>query len=151
MTGVGLDSIFKETGKRRYKSNPADQFTAWAKNAPYLYKTCVQFKIAFRAFIYIDFRLNYLFFLFCLSCYLRCDGNRLDCPCTIMIISLPYEPQREKSYLLTYAPNADLNRPAHPHSLITVFVVCMRLFESFAIKYTPSDDSDENAQICRLI
>ena len=35
------------------------------------------------------------------------------------------EPQREKTYLLTYAPNEDSNQPAHPRSLIRVFVVRM--------------------------
>ena len=36
------------------------------------------------------------------------------------------EPQREEIYLLTCALNEDSNQPAHPHSLIRVFVVHMK-------------------------
>ena len=36
------------------------------------------------------------------------------------------EPQRELTYLLTSALNEDSNQPAHPHSLISVFVICMK-------------------------
>ena len=35
-------------------------------------------------------------------------------------------PQCEKTYLLTCAPNEDSNQPAHPRSLIRVFVVRMK-------------------------
>ena len=35
------------------------------------------------------------------------------------------ESQREKTHLLTYAPNEDSNQPAHPCSLIRIFVVSM--------------------------
>ena len=41
------------------------------------------------------------------------------------ICELP-EPEREKTYHLTCASNEDLVQPAHPHSLIYVFVVHIR-------------------------
>ena len=35
--------------------------------------------------------------------------------------------QSEKTYLLTFAPNEDSNQPAHPRSLIRVFVIRMKI------------------------
>ena len=35
-----------------------------------------------------------------------------------------FEPEHEKTCPLTCAPNEDSDQPAHPHSLIRVFVVC---------------------------
>ena len=37
-----------------------------------------------------------------------------------------YEPQCEKTYHLKCAPNEDANQPAHPYSLISVFVIRMK-------------------------
>ena len=37
-----------------------------------------------------------------------------------------FEPQREKTYLVTCGPNEDSNQPAHPRSLIRVFVVRLK-------------------------
>ena len=46
------------------------------------------------------------------------------CPKTCFRIARRiYEPQREKTYLLTCAPNEDSNQPADPRSLIRIFVV----------------------------
>ena len=42
----------------------------------------------------------------------------------ILILSLN-EPQREKTYLLSCAPNEDTNQVAHPHRRVRVFVVRM--------------------------
>ena len=36
------------------------------------------------------------------------------------------ELQCEKTYLLTCASNKDSNQPAHLHSLIRVFIICMK-------------------------
>ena len=36
------------------------------------------------------------------------------------------EPQLQKTYLLTCLPNEDSNQPAHPRSLISVFIVRMK-------------------------
>ena len=41
-------------------------------------------------------------------------------------LPLPNGPQRDKTDLLTCAPNEDSNQPAHSRSLIRVFVVCMK-------------------------
>ena len=38
------------------------------------------------------------------------------------------EQQCEETNLLTCAPNEDSNQPAHPRSLIRVFIVCMKKF-----------------------
>ena len=46
------------------------------------------------------------------------------CKCAQCLIS--YEPQREKTYLVTCEPNEDSNQPAHPRCLIRVFVVRMK-------------------------
>ena len=37
-----------------------------------------------------------------------------------------YGPQREKTYRLTCAANVNSNQPAHPYSLIIVFVALMK-------------------------
>ena len=37
-----------------------------------------------------------------------------------------FEPKRQKTYLLQCIPNKDFNQPAHPRSLIKVFVVHMK-------------------------
>ena len=39
-----------------------------------------------------------------------------------------YEPQCEKTYILVCVPNGDSNQPAHPRSLIKVFVVSTETF-----------------------
>ena len=61
-----------------------------------------------------------------------------------------YEPQHKKLYLLTCMLNGDLNEPAHLHSLIRVFVVCMKKLCIVGIN-VPSEDFDQTAQMCRLI
>ena len=38
------------------------------------------------------------------------------------IIHITYEPSREKTCLMSYANNKDADQPAHPRSLISVFV-----------------------------
>ena len=44
------------------------------------------------------------------------------------------EPQRAKTYHLTWAPGKDPNQPAHPHSLIRIFV--FRMKKSFSFCYS---------------
>ena len=48
------------------------------------------------------------------------------------------EPQRKKTYQLTCAPNEDSNQPAHPRSLIRVFVVKI-------LMKIHNEDSDQTA------
>ena len=49
-------------------------------------------------------------------------------PCLAIRRTQPWlnEPQREKTYLQTCAPNEDSNQTAHPRSLIRVFVIRMK-------------------------
>ena len=61
------------------------------------------------------------------------------------------EPIHEKTYLLTCAPNEDSDKPAHPRSLIIVFVVRVKDFAFLAIPNAPSEDSDQTVWMCRLI
>ena len=42
-----------------------------------------------------------------------------------------YEPQQEKTYLLTFAPNEDSNQSAHSGSLIKEFIVSKKKFYIF--------------------
>ena len=57
----------------------------------------------------------------------------------------PYEPQWEKSYFLTWAPNEDSNQPAHPRSLIS-----QHCPHEEAIQNAPSETSDQTAWMHRL-
>ena len=57
------------------------------------------------------------------------------------ITAIRSEPQYEETFLQTYWPNEDSNQPAHPRSLIRVFVV--RNFASLAMQNASSDDSDQ--------
>ena len=50
-----------------------------------------------------------------------------------------YEPQREKTYLLTCAPNKDSDQTARMRSLIRVFVVCIEQPTTLAIPKAPSE------------
>ena len=81
------------------------------------------------------------FFLFFFSCEKRgkshkgSNGNAMNfttCQSVVIYAFLKkhsklrtYGPKREKTYLITCAPNEDSNQPAHPRSLIRVFAVRM--------------------------
>ena len=55
----------------------------------------------------------------------------------------PYiEPQCEKTYIQTCAPNKDSNQPVHLCRLVRLFVVHMKKLCIFAIQNVPSEDSD---------
>ena len=54
-------------------------------------------------------------------------------------------------YLLTCAPNEDTDQPAHPRSLIRVFVVRMKKPCFLAIQNAPNEDSDQTARKRRLV
>ena len=63
-----------------------------------------------------------------------------------------YEAYREKTYLLTFAPNEDSDQTARPRSLIRVVVVRMKKkIVYLAIHNATSFDSDLTARMCRLI
>ena len=62
-----------------------------------------------------------------------------------------YESQRQKTYLLTWAPYEDSNQPVHPCCIIKVFISRERKFASLAIQNAPSEDSDQPAHSRRLI
>ena len=61
-----------------------------------------------------------------------------------------FEPWREKTYLLTCAPNKDSNQPAHPRSLTRVFVIrikklCIIGYTKYAnTKYCANAQADLN-------
>ena len=56
-----------------------------------------------------------------------------------------FEVQHDETYILTYVPNEE---PAHPHSLIRVFVVRMKKVASVAVQNSPSSDSD---RLCECV
>ena len=59
-----------------------------------------------------------------------------------------FEPHCEKTYLLARAFSEVLNQPAHPRSLIRIFVVCRK---KLCIQNAPNKDSDQTARMRRLI
>ena len=63
--------------------------------------------------------------------------------------------QSEETYILTCTPNENSDQPAHPRSLIRVFFVCLKKnpknLVSLAIQNAPNEDSDQTAQMRRLI
>ena len=65
-------------------------------------------------------------------------------------IVVTFDLQRKKTYLLTCPPNEDSDLPVHPHSLIRVFVVRMKLC-ILAIQNALREDSDQTVRMRRLI
>ena len=50
-------------------------------------------------------------------------------------------------YLLRFAPHENSNQPAHPHSLIIVFVVRRKKLCILAIQIAPNEDSGPTARM----
>ena len=70
------------------------------------------------------------------------------------ILYMYYALQREKTWQnieLTCAPNIDSNRPAHPNQSDQRFVVCMKKVCIFDYRNAHCEDSDQPAQMRRLI
>ena len=69
-------------------------------------------------------------------------------PCKVMhsVGTYVYETQSESTYLLTCASNEDSDQPAHPRSLISVFVVRMKKHCTLGyLNKVPGEDSDQTA------
>ena len=72
-------------------------------------------------------------------------GPGLERPWTGKMVNLTPD------WTVIYAPNEHSNQPAHPHSLIRVFVVLMTNFAYIAAQNAPSEFSDQTARMRRLI
>ena len=53
--------------------------------------------------------------------------------------SLTYGPRHEKTSIQGFEENKEADQPAHPHSLISAFVI--RVFESIISTFAPSEIS----------
>ena len=59
--------------------------------------------------------------------------------------------RNERNVVLTCAPNEGSNQPAHPRSLIRVFIVRMEKLCILGYPNVPSENSDQTARMRRLI
>ena len=86
--------------------------------------------------------------------------SRLEAKCVLVLLTLCnitekkksiYEPQGEKTYLLTHAHNEDSTKPVHLRSLVWVFVVRMKNAFNLGYPNAPREDSGQTAQMRSLI
>ena len=77
--------------------------------------------------------------------HLHCEVSAIQAPKSSTIY-----PQRQATYLLTCAPNEDSNQPAHPRSLIRIFVARVKKLCILIYQNAPFKDSDRTAQIRKL-